>query len=124
MSARDFLPVLWLGLLAPAHSQVIPILDCVDVPSGSSLMISHWGYFNTLTTPMTLPAGTVLNFFAPLPSNRFQPSVFQPGVHHYQFSLATAANADLTWLTNNQVAIARNDPALYCRNPNTRISMS
>jgi len=98
---------------AAAHAQVLPLLDCVDT-TGTGAAVAHFGYFNVAPTQLTFTAGTALNQFIPLPSNRFQPSVFAPGVHRNVLTVVFPAGTDLTWLVNNQAAVARVDQQLLC----------
>ena len=73
-----------------------------------------FGYHNLSNTPVTVPAGLGTNQFIPAPTNRGQPSVFLPGVHHKVFFVTFPVGTDLTWLLNSLVVVARADPALYC----------
>jgi RHS repeat-associated protein len=62
---------------AITNKAVRPILECV-VDNGGGSYTAHWGYLSENTAPVTIAVGAS-NKFTPLPENRGQPTVFQPG---------------------------------------------
>ncbi|HZS45939.1 MAG TPA: hypothetical protein VFC63_12620, partial [Blastocatellia bacterium] len=83
-------------------------LDCVrDNHNGD--LTAFFGYTNRSLSNESLTPGTALNQFIPLPSNRFQPSTFLPGTHHFVFSVDFPSGTQLTWLLNNSATVADNN---------------
>jgi hypothetical protein len=61
-------------------------LECVTPnPALGGESIAFFGYNNPTSSTVNIAAGTIQNQFIPLPANRFQPSSFAPGVHHFSF---------------------------------------
>jgi len=105
-----------LSVASQSKAQALPILECVEQGENGDTYIAHFGYFNVTSATLDFTAGTSLNQFIPLPANRFQPSSFAPGVHRNVFAVIAPVGTDLTWLVNNQAAVARYDPQLFCGN--------
>ena len=82
--------------------------------SGNALSAGYFGYMNVLAEPSPIAAGSANNFFLPGNPNRGQPSSFAPGAHRRTFSVAFESSRDLTWVLEDQAAVARLDDALYC----------
>ncbi|HXG93318.1 MAG TPA: HYR domain-containing protein [Blastocatellia bacterium] len=83
-----------------------------------SRIIAHFGYFNTTPNQLTFAAGSVVNQFTPLPANRFQPSVFLPGLHSKVVSVDLSAG-ELSWFINGQAIVARDLPEFRCTSCNS-----
>jgi hypothetical protein len=104
-----------------ALNEVYPFVDCVEFNPVTNQVTAHFGYRNVSTSTLAIPRGAN-NFFAPAPQMRSQPSEFLPGVHHFVFSETfdlPVPEQQLRWrLTSDssefQVAIAANDPEMYC----------
>lgn len=60
-----------------ANAAVRPILECV-ADNGNGNYTAHFGYKSDNTVAVTIPIGTN-NRFSPLPVDRGQPSIYQPG---------------------------------------------
>jgi hypothetical protein len=81
-----------------AAQEVQPFVDCVKLERrGKILQIAYFGYTNPGTEPVTLPAGTFQNYFSPVPFDRGQPSVFEPGEHHFVFTQLVPIIAQFVW---------------------------
>jgi hypothetical protein len=86
-----------------ALQPVEPIVDCVKTERTHGLHhIVYFGYRNPNDQPVTLQAGTEMNFLLPTPPDRGQPSVFMPGEHHYVFAVTFPASSFLAWTLDGQ----------------------
>ena len=80
-----------LPLVAPVVARggggnnLIPLLNCVH-NNGDGTFTAHFGYLNQTSIPIGVPIGP-MNMFVPPPSDRGQPSVFQPGEHNFVFQV-------------------------------------
>ena len=93
--------------LFPIH----PIVECVQKnPNGT--YTARFGYANDNAYPVTVPVG-LLNLFVPLPINRSQPTVFQPGRQQNVFSVVFNGNP-LIWEVRGRIITATNSPSLAC----------
>jgi hypothetical protein len=93
--------------LLPIH----PIVECVQKnPDGT--YTARLGYANDNAYPVTVPVG-LLNLFIPLPINRSQPTMFQPGRQQNVFSVIFNGNP-LIWEVRGRIATATNNPSLAC----------
>jgi RHS repeat-associated protein len=93
--------------LFPIH----PIVECVE-NNGNGTYTAHFGYSNDNTYPVTVPVG-LLNLFLPLPINRGQPTVFQPGRQQNVFSVVFNGKP-LIWEVRGRIITATNNPSLAC----------
>jgi RHS repeat-associated protein len=93
--------------LFPIH----PIVECVE-NNGNGTYTAHFGYSNDNSYPVTVPVG-LLNMFLPLPINRGQITVFQPGIQQNVFTVVFNGNP-LIWQVRGRIATATNNPALAC----------
>ena len=86
-----------IATASPAN-HLTPILNCIDVNSGS--ITAHFGYSSTWTNQITVPAGKTSgggqNWFLPDPKDRGQPSQFNPGTFNDVFTV-TFTSATLEW---------------------------
>jgi hypothetical protein len=99
--------VVFVNDLPAAAWQVQPFVECVKVERRSGLVtIAYVGYHNPGSQPVTLPAGTADNFMLPTPPDRGQPSVFEPGEHHFVFAVVIPAHSQLLWSVNGNRAVA------------------
>ncbi len=84
---------------ASPQNHLTPILNCVDV-NGDGSITGHFGYSNTWTNQITVPAGKTSgggqNWFLPDPTDRGQPSQFNPGTFNDVFTV-TLTSATLEW---------------------------
>lgn len=87
------------GALASPQNHLTPILNCIDV-NGDGSITAHFGYSNTWTNQVTVPAGKTSgggqNWFLPDPKDRGQPSQFDPGTFNDVFTV-TFTSATLEW---------------------------
>jgi RHS repeat-associated protein len=98
--------------LLPIH----PIVECVQKnPNGT--YTARFGYSNDNAYPVTVPVG-LLNLFVPLPIDRSQPTVFQPGRQQNVFSVIFNGNA-LVWEVRGRITTATNSPSLACAGVDT-----
>ncbi len=91
------------GAAGSPQNHLTPILNCIDV-GGDGSITAHFGYANTWTNQVTVPAGKTppgnQNWFLPAPEDRGQPSQFQPGTFTDVFAVTftpTSANPTLEW---------------------------
>ncbi|HOV57759.1 MAG TPA: hypothetical protein PLN91_07780 [Rhodanobacteraceae bacterium] len=115
---RQFGGTLLLVLMgAPAGAAVtpvVPFVDCVDLDPNDGAMTAYFSYANNDSNPNAVSLGAN-NFFSPAPSNRGQPSVFQPGVQRRVFHVTDAINVTLTWTLNGVAASAStSQPGIAC----------
>ena len=84
----------------------MPVLECVS-SSGTDAYVAHFGYVNGNSEPVTITISS-RNRFAPSPSDRGQPTSFQPGQHHSVFSVSFDGSP-LNWLLDGNQVQARGD---------------
>ncbi len=91
------------GAAGSPANHLTPILNCIDV-AGDGSITAHFGYANTWTNQVTVPAGKTppgnQNWFLPAPEDRGQPSQFQPGPFNDVFTVTftpTSTNPSLEW---------------------------
>lgn len=96
-------------------ADVIPLLDCVNFDPDTQQVTARFGYANPNATATAIPVG-VDNFFSPPPSDRGQPTSFQPGTHPSAFSATFQLDqiSSFTWYLQGREVTASNDPTLYC----------
>lgn len=75
---------------------------------------AYFGYFNLLSTPVTVPVGGADNFFFPGNPNLGQPGTYPPGVFRHQFGTPMHPNRELTWYLDGSIQVARRTPELAC----------
>ena len=89
--------------VAGTLAAVSPVLECV-APQPDGTFVAWFGYRNPNTTPVTLAIGTT-NRFTPTPTNRGQPTVFQPGRQVRVFSVAFPGT-NLVWTLHGRTSTA------------------
>jgi len=95
--------------LTPATNfPVRPVLECVAAREDGTYS-AFFGYKNENAFAYTIPIGNK-NRFVPGPSNRGQPTVFQPGRVQAAFEVAFDGNA-LVWVLNGRTATASRNSA-------------
>jgi hypothetical protein len=84
---------------ASPQSRLTPLLTCVDV-NGDGSVTAHFGYSNSWTNTVTVPAGKTppgqQNWFLPDPKDRGQSSKFDPGTYPDVFTV-TFTEASIEW---------------------------
>jgi hypothetical protein len=75
---------------------------------------AYYGFFNLLSTSVTLPVGTADNFFLPGNPNVGQPSTFPPGAFRNQFAAPLHSFRDQIWVLDSMIQVARRTPELAC----------
>lgn len=88
------------SLNSPECKHLEPIAECID-GSVEGVKVT-FGYRNLNDFPITVPVGN-LNFFAPAPQGRGQPTILKPGLNSGAFS--TIFEDTLTWNLDGMSAI-------------------
>lgn len=89
-----------------AAQEVHPFVDCVKVERrGQTQMIVYFGYNNSGSEAVTLNAGSSQNFILPIPTDAGQLSVFEPGEHHFAFTLYRPVSKEV-WSLQGHKAMA------------------
>ena len=91
--------------LKAAKVDVVPLLECVGFRHGAP-EVAVWGYQNSASFPVTIPAGSG-NGFAPEPLLRGQPNVFQPGRLVGAFQTPFGNATTLTWTLGSKTVPRR-----------------
>lgn len=118
MTGRQIGAALLLAAMAApagaAVTAVVPFVDCVDLDPDDGAITAYFSYANNDTVAQSVFLGAN-NFFSPAPSNRGQPTVFQPGVQRRVFHVRDAINVTLTWTLNGVAASASTSlPGIDC----------
>jgi len=118
-------PMPYAGALTLPTDQSLPRTASTIGPYlDSPQMVAHFGYNNTCSGPVTLPAGDS-NFFFPHDAFVGQPTVFEPGVHYrafvYELPQFTVFQPELTWFLDGNAGTAKNSNIMYCQNPTSLI---
>ncbi len=82
---------------------VSPVLECV-VAQPNGTFVAWFGYRNPNASPVTFAVG-MTNRFTLIPTNRSQPTVFQPGRQVRVFSVAFPGT-NLVWTLNGRTSTA------------------
>ena len=93
------------------HRHLRPILNCVSHDSRGRFF-GHFGYDNPREEPITVRRGP-WNTFRSLPSNRSQPTTFEPGLHDNAVT-ARLGHWPVEWRLGSRRAIAHRASAV-CR---------
>ncbi|HEY9167695.1 MAG TPA: hypothetical protein VIS48_16195 [Candidatus Kryptonia bacterium] len=98
-----------LNVVSLPQQSLQPILDCVTRVNDSTYT-AWFGYENDDTTSIFVPVGAQ-NKFSPVPNDRTQPTLFEPGKKDRVFSVVFNGK-NLTWkLNGNEVTASRKSSA-------------
>ena len=85
---------------------VTPIVDCIqERPSGE--ILAYFSYRSDEQVAVQIPIGPA-NFVSPSPSNRGQPTIFQPGRTERAFSVQADGAAGIVWTLGTTAIVATN----------------
>ena len=85
---------------------VTPIVDCIqERPSGE--ILAYFSYRSDEQVAVQIPIGPA-NFVSPSPSNRGQPTIFQPGRTERAFSVQADGAAGIAWTLGTTAVVATN----------------
>ena len=90
-----------------------PTVSCVDEVSDLSLLRAHFGYVSENQGVVTLPAGFVVNMFAPGARDRGQTSTFENGTHPDEVRVEFPSGSTITW-TLNGITVSANADSPRC----------
>lgn len=97
-----------LALNIASVPSLVPILNCITQQNDTTYT-AWFGYENDDTTSIFVPAGSQ-NKFSPIPNDRTQPTVFEPGKKDRVFSVVFNGK-NLTWnLNGNEVIASKKSP--------------
>lgn len=106
----------------PIHRpELRPIRNCVTYTSSINRFDAYFGYASSYETTVTVPVGSA-NELSPAPSDRSQPTVFEPGVHDRVFfaSFSPVGQQSLTWLLERSTVVADTNVLHACDPPQYR----
>jgi hypothetical protein len=93
---------------------VTPIVDCIQERTNGEIL-AYFGYKSDEPSAVQIPVGTA-NYVSPSPSNRGQPTVFQPGRTERSFSVQADGTVGITW-TLGAASIAATNASPRCIAP-------
>lgn len=113
------------GPEGPLLEPVVPILSCVTYTEHARTLIGVLGYLNPNSVEVGLPLGP-LNFFDPSPSDRGQPTEFQPGFHPREFYILFNPNLfpAVDWMLDGSKVTVADDSDHYCHPATLALAVS
>jgi hypothetical protein len=84
------------GTASAQDGVVTPLFECVTKLHGADGWTALLGYSNSSKTPVTVPVGPD-NVLRPSARNGEQPTVFQPGTHRGEFTVAFKTGNSVSW---------------------------
>jgi hypothetical protein len=97
---------LYFSVVNTLPEPITPVLECVE-DNGDETYTAYFGYDNGNSTGVYIPIAN-RNNFSPMPIDRGQPVVFEPGEQANVFSVIFDGR-DLTWTLDESVVTANRE---------------